>query len=276
MGGGSGAGEKEGEESEANEQAEECDMEGEEAESEGEEVEDEEEDEELDEDFYNVEQISDYYTDTDEEQEDSYSIVSTPKPKLQPYFSQSYLDVLNSTNSSSKEFKFLLVDHADETATNNGGSSSEDYFLKLITKAMNCVLISNLAEFIQLIDLVNKQKKNNETIRIILFCGESYLNKYLKLYLDLIRFNENFSHQFKHYYIPRRVNNNTNLANSSSSNILASYLAKANNVYSSLFLDEFWSQATLSATNIAENAKEILSRFAKYINCSHDSCFSSL
>lgn len=129
--------------------------EDEDEEDESQDEEEEEEEADLD-DYYNVEQISDYYTDSDEEQEeDSYSIVSTPKPRLQPFYSQSCLDVLNtSTNSgvdlvassishqSSNDFKLLLIDHT--AISNSEQTENDEYFINLITKSLNCVLINNL------------------------------------------------------------------------------------------------------------------------------------
>jgi hypothetical protein len=108
------------------------------------EVEAEDEDEEYDPeaddpDFYNVDQVSNY-TESDEEQdEDSYSIVSTPKPKLQPFYSQSYLDQINSGMS---DFKFLLIDHT--AISSNEQTENDEYFINLITKSLNCILINSL------------------------------------------------------------------------------------------------------------------------------------
>lgn len=73
------------------------DDDAEENENENEEDEEEDENEEaisdLDE-FYNIEQISDYNSDSDDPgskayEPDTYSIVSTPKPKIQPFFTNS-------------------------------------------------------------------------------------------------------------------------------------------------------------------------------------------
>lgn len=40
----------------------------------------------FDDDMYDIEQVSDYTDDSDSANQDAYSIVSTPKPKLQPFF----------------------------------------------------------------------------------------------------------------------------------------------------------------------------------------------
>ena len=252
---------------EAGEDEESTDPEDAEVEDEEEEEEEEEDEADIeDPDFYNVEQVSDYYTDSDEEQdEDSYSIVSTPKPKLQPFFSQPYLDILNSKQN---ELKFLLIDHMAVSSSEQ--TDKDEYFINLITKSLHCILINNLSEFIQLIDLINKQKKS-EPIKIILFCSERYLNKYLKLYLDLIKFNDSFAGFFKHYFIPRKVtlvNGTSTAANITTTSILANYLGNCNHFYNSLFLDELWANAT-SSNNI-ENSNEILNRLSKYVNCSQE------
>jgi hypothetical protein len=90
-------------------------------------------------DFYNVDQVSNYTDSDDEQEEDSYSIVSTPKPKLQPFYSQSYLDQIN---SGVGDFTFLLIDHT--AISNNEQTENDEYFINLITKSLNCILINNL------------------------------------------------------------------------------------------------------------------------------------
>lgn len=122
------------------------------------------------------------------------------------------------------------------------------------------------------------------SIKIILFCSENYLNKYLKLYLDLVKLNENFSVLLKHYFIPRRVvlvNNNQNnqvmsLGAGSTSSLLVNYLGRQNQVYQSLFLDDLWAFATAAPiSNNLEHSSELLSRLGRYIN-TPESGFCSL
>jgi hypothetical protein len=111
----------------------------EEAEAENEDEEDDYDPEADDPDFYNVDQVSNYTDSDDEQEEDSYSIVSTPKPKLQPFYSQTYLDQIN---SGAGDFTFLLIDHT--AINNNEQSENDEYFINLITKSLSCILINNL------------------------------------------------------------------------------------------------------------------------------------
>jgi hypothetical protein len=246
--------------------------------------EDEEEDEEnccedLDE-YYNVYNISDYYTESDEEhQEDSYSIISIPKPKLQPYFSQSYLDLLHSSqnnlhninynnnhNNNNNQYKFLLTDFYK---TENSDHNCSNEFLTLLTRHLNCVLIHNLNEFVQFIDLANNKKQKTkedqqQKSKIVLFCSENYLNEYLKLYMDLIKYNESIGKSFLHYVIPNHFD-------SKNGGHLATCLGKSSPNYSKMFLDEFWPKSFIcNTTNLVENSKEILTRLMKYIKCSKE------
>jgi hypothetical protein len=123
------------------------------------------------------------------------------------------------------------------------------------------------SEFLQLVDLIAKQKKS-EPIKILLFCSECYLNKYLKLYLDLVKFNENFSRLFKHYFVPRRL---SLVSSNSTTSMLVNYLGKSNNLYNSLFIDELWCHVTSAPiSNNLERFKEILNRLKKYVNCPNE------
>lgn len=224
-------------------------------------------------DAYDIEQVTDY-SDSEGEQ-DAYSIVSTPKPKLQPFFtnskylednftrsSHSKLDTAPSEASTELQRKLsfraklsfaeetlnevfkkpdLLTDSVfvlvDENDPLGLDLSLENMFLVKTAGEMRC-LMENLAK-----------KLNIQTVlKLVVMGNDQFLNKYTQSYIELIKANENIQGSMQHYFVPRNKS------------IMGSYLGRMSPVYSSLFCDDFWA-------NAEENSGmgELEARIEKYV-----------
>lgn len=93
----------------------------------------------------------------------------------------------------------------------------------------------------------NRRFINLLRVKLVLILNDLYLNKYLQIYLDLIRVNSDLPLVIRHYFIPRQTG-----LNSQSSSLLSKYLSRLSLAWTNLFMDD--------------NEKDISLRILKYIN----------
>ncbi|CAF0729910.1 unnamed protein product [Brachionus calyciflorus] len=160
------------------------------------------ENDDLDDEFYkNIEQVSDYAnSDSDEpnfllKDHDAYSIVSTPKPKIEPFFSttQNNNDEVTSVKSLNLNFKrnFLIVENADYIMDNY-----------VIRKKFTLIDTEELTKLLSEHQLENLLKTRTQ-IKIFLIASTNkmlvnYLNNF---YMNFIRLNQDYSKIFQNFYI---------------------------------------------------------------------------
>lgn len=156
------------------------------------------ENEDLDYEFYkNIEQVSDYAnSDSDEpnflfKDQDAYSIVSTPKPKIEPFYSQNPVD--SEENSLCLNFKrnYLIAEKPE--------SIMDNY---VVRKNFTIIEVEELGKSLseQQLEYLLKNKTN---VRIFLIGSDnSALRNYLRsFYLNLIKLNSDFSKIFQNIFI---------------------------------------------------------------------------
>ena len=157
------------------------------------------ENEDLDDEFYkNIEQVSDYAnSDSDEpnflfKDQDAYSIVSTPKPKIEPFYSHQNVDD-SDQQSLCLNFKqnYLITDKPE--------SIMDNY---VVRKNFTIVETDELGKSLneQQLEYLLKNKTN---IKIFLIASaNSTLTNYLRsFYLNIVRLNSDYGKIFQNFFI---------------------------------------------------------------------------
>jgi hypothetical protein len=253
--------------------------------------------EDYDFDIEDIEQISDY-CDSDNEQDDAYSIISTPKPRLQPFFKNlSHQNSDNSQlmiNSENKTYEFnvpftnnnninINLDFVDSVELEKVKIAQKfEYKLMNITSDNDLFLLIDETDALMvhfshefnfeahlLIKSFAELKIFNETLlkmlpkmqqpfKLVIIGPDQFLNKYTQSYLDSR--NEPFTHLVKHYFVPR------------SKSILASYIARINGTYCKLFCDEFWLKIDelMVELSCAITFSLVWERICKYVESKRD------
>jgi hypothetical protein len=254
-------------------------------------------DDEFDE-MYDIEQISDY-TDSDDAEQDAYSIISTPKPKLQPFYSN--FDINSNKyyaeTNSSKTSQIKLYDEFE--------SKAEKEYVKQAINPARKLSIDHI-EF-NFADLHSSNEPNclvfmdeNDPILSYLLdvAHDSNLlfmhkNKYLRTFVDaLLKYLPTLSSKSQHLpklvimgddqylnrylqtYVDLLKTNESTLTNlkhyfiGRGSSIMGSHLTKCSSSYASLFGDEFWQQLD---QEVAKSPKDALHRVMRYVQAKETS-----
>jgi hypothetical protein len=256
------------------------------------------EDEDFDAD--DIEQVTDY-GESDNDQDDAYSIVSTPKPKLQPFFSNAnqlnFKDstvMINKYNSDFNAYGGGLSASLNSININhkNGESGSLDETILKLTqkieyKLMNVTSNSDLFVFVEESDALmthfsqelnfeshllmknwHELKIFNETI-VKLSQTDTFVkfNQSIKL---VIIGNDQWLNKYAQSYLELTKENDTlgqlikHFFVPRKKSILASHIGRLNSAYSSLFCDKFWLQLDDSIAEPGFLFKDIWERLSKY------------
>jgi hypothetical protein len=220
-------------------------------------------------DAYDIEQVTDY-SDSEGEQ-DAYSIVSTPKPKLQPFFANSKYFEDNLARSShskldeasaqlqrrlSTRAKLSFAEEALDEVFKQPDLLADSVFvlvdendpLGLDLSLGNMFLVKTASEMRCLMDNLAKKLSIQTVVKLVVLGNDQFLNKYTQSYIELSKANENILGSMQHYFVPRNKS------------IMGSYLGRVSPVYGSLFCDDFWA-------NVEESGGmgELEARIEKYV-----------
>ena len=250
------------------------------------------EDEDFDVD--DIEQVTDY-GESDNDQDDAYSIVSTPKPKLQPFFTNSnQLNFKDSTVLINKQYGLSASSNSLNTNKQDGESSggSLDEKIKLTQKIEYKIMnITSNNDFFVFIDesdsLMTKfnQELNfeshllmknwtemgifNETIlKLAQTDNFTKFNQTIKL---VIIGNDQCLNKYTQSYL-QLINENESLGQSimhffvpRKNSIFASHIGRLNSTYYSMFCDEFWMKLDDSLSDSGVLFKDIWERMTRYV-----------
>lgn len=155
--------------------------------------------EDLDDEFYkNIEQVSDYAnSDSDEpnflfKDQDAYSIVSTPKPKIEPFYSHQNVDD-SDQQSLCLNFKrnYLITDKPESIMDNYVVRKN---FTIIETDELGKSLNEQQLEYLL---------KNKTSIKIFLIASSnSALTNYLRsFYLNIVKLNGDYGKIFQNFFI---------------------------------------------------------------------------
>ena len=205
-------------------------LDGDEFEGEGEEEDEEEEtqnetitilNDDDDFDIEDIEQVTDY-GDSDNDQDDAYSIVSTPKPKLQPFFSHSITAAANNhdvdyvtselntsslsshnrsklnesasewaqkcefklTNMTSENDLCIFIDESDPLMENY--NHEINFEAHLLIKNWTELKLFNEALLKMMISQADHPKLNHP-IKLVIIGNDQYLNKFARSHLELAK-----------------------------------------------------------------------------------------
>lgn len=254
-------------------------------------------DDEFDE-MYDIEQISDYTDSDNDPEQDAYSIISTPKPKLQPFYSNfdvnsnKYYADTNSTKTSQiklyDEFESktqtekmhviqpsrkLSIDHIEFNFADLHSSNEHSC---LVFMDENDPILSYL------LDVAHESK--------LLFVHK---NKYLKTFIDaLLKYlptlsnksqlapkfvvmgDDQYLNRYLQTYVDLLKTNESTLTSlkhyfiGRGASVMSSHLCKCSSLYASLFGDEFWQQLD---QEVAKSPKEVLNRLVRYVQAKETS-----
>ena len=246
-----------------------------------------------------IEQVTDY-DESDNDQDDAYSIVSTPKPKLQPFFtSTNQLNFKDSTvliNKFNSDFNAFGGLSASSNSLNvnkqdgdgNGENSNEKLKLtqKIEHKLMNITSNNDVFVFIDEYDALMthfNQELNFESHLLLKNCQE--LNVFYETIAKLAqtdsftKFNRKITlviignDQCLNRYVQSYVAFENEILGTiirhffvpRKNSILASHIGRLNSMYYSMFCDDFWTKLDESIVESRVSFKEIWKRLTKYV-----------